>query len=224
MRSAKGGNRARGVTGGRELTTSGRLRHRSPREREDRIEAWLKVVLADILDSAVETGLDLENTAGRVARMFVRETFRSYDPEAREELMASMRTFPSTGGDSFIVCGPIPFSSTCAHHLLPFTGNAWVGYIPDALIIGLSKMPRIVRFVSQKLQIQERMTNEVADLLEEVVAPKATAVYVSARHMCMECRGVRVAGAETKTSVVRGLARKSATVKNEFFQLVSLHS
>lgn len=163
--------------------------------------------------------LDLVNTPGRVAKMYEEEVLSSYRPGAEEALVKSFTTFPSVS-DDMIVIGPTPFASTCAHHMLPFVGDAWVGYIPNSHIVGLSKVARVVDFYARMLQVQERMTSQVADFIATRLEARAVVVQVHARHMCMEIRGVRKPGVVTKTSALRGLAFSDAGVRSEFYALM----
>lgn len=165
--------------------------------------------------------IGVEDTPKRVARMYREELLSSYQPGAMEKLLASMTTFPAAGKHEMVIEHPIPFISLCAHHMLPFVGEASVGYIPDKLVVGLSKIPRVVDFFSRKLQMQERLTSEVADFLMEYLKPKGVIVRMKARHLCMEARGVRKAGVATTTSALRGICTE-AEVKSEFFTLLSL--
>lgn len=151
--------------------------------------------------------------------MLSEEMLSSYLPGAEEELRKRLTVFPSEGAQEMVTLSPIPFVSLCAHHMLPFVGEAHVGYIPDKLIIGLSKIPRVVDFFSRKLQVQERMTTEIADYLVEYLKPRGVIVYLEARHLCMEARGVRKPGVVTKTSALRGIATQYA-VKQEFYTLL----
>ena len=117
-------------------------------------------------------------------------------------------TFPNDDGyDELIVARSIPFHSLCMHHLLPFHGIAHVGYLPGKRILGLSKLGRVVELFSRDLQIQERLTVQVADWLEEQLEPKGVGVVLQAEHMCMSLRGVQKLGAKTVTSAMRGLLR-----------------
>jgi GTP cyclohydrolase I len=131
-------------------------------------------------------------------------------------------TFPNEDGyDELIVARSIPFHSLCMHHLLPFHGIAHVGYVPGARILGLSKLGRVVEFFSRDLQIQERLTTQVADWLEHELEPKGVGVVLEAEHMCMSLRGVQKLGAKTVTSAMRGLLRDDARTRHEFLSLTS---
>jgi GTP cyclohydrolase IA len=131
-------------------------------------------------------------------------------------------TFPNDDGyDELIVARSIPFHSLCMHHLLPFHGTAHVGYLPGKRIIGLSKLGRVVELFSRDLQIQERLTVQVADWLEEQLEPKGVGVVLQAEHMCMSLRGVQKLGAKTVTSAMRGLLRDDQRTRQEFLSLTT---
>ena len=129
-------------------------------------------------------------------------------------------TFPNEEGyDELIVARSIPFHSLCMHHLLPFQGVAHVGYLPSERIIGLSKLGRVVEYFSRDLQIQERLTAQVADWLQQELEPKGVGVVLEAEHTCMSLRGVQKLGASTVTSALRGLVRDDARTRQEFLAL-----
>jgi GTP cyclohydrolase I len=129
--------------------------------------------------------------------------------------------FPNDGDyDELVVVRDIPFHSLCMHHLLPFHGRAHVGYLPGDSIIGISKLARVVEAFSRDLQVQERLTVQVANWLEQELAPRGVGVVLSAEHMCMTIRGVRKPGARTLTSAVRGMLRTDSRTREEFFSLV----
>ena len=131
-------------------------------------------------------------------------------------------TFPNDDGyDELIIARSIPFHSLCMHHLLPFHGFAHVGYLPADRILGLSKLGRVVEYFSRELQIQERLTMQVADWLEEELQPKGVAVVLEAEHMCMSLRGVQKLGAKTVTSAMRGILREDARTREEFLSLTA---
>lgn len=116
----------------------------------------------------------------------------------------------------------IPLYSVCEHHLLPFIGKCHIAYIPkDGRIIGLSKFARIVDCFARRPQVQERLTAQVADFIEENLAPRGVAVFIEAEHLCMTMRGARAAGALTKTSALRGCMRSEAKTRNEVMLLLS---
>jgi GTP cyclohydrolase IA len=128
--------------------------------------------------------------------------------------------FPNEGYDELVLVRDISFQTLCMHHLLPFHGVAHVAYLPGERIIGLSKLARVVEFFARDLQLQERMTVQIADWLEEELAPRGVGVVLSAEHMCMTIRGVRKPGARTITSALRGSLRSDARTRQEFFSLV----
>jgi GTP cyclohydrolase I len=133
-----------------------------------------------------------------------------------------LTTFPNDEGyDELVLARSIPFSSLCEHHVLPFVGVAHVGYIPGDRILGLSKLARIVELFARRLQVQERMTVQIADWLQEQLAPKGVGVVLEAEHLCMSVRGVRVPGSRTTTSAVHGLLREDARSRQEFFALTT---
>ena len=129
-------------------------------------------------------------------------------------------TFPNDGGyDELVLARDIPFSSLCEHHVLPFVGVAHIGYVPGARIIGLSKLARVVEHFSRRLQVQERLTVEIAHWLDDEVAPRGVGVVLEAEHLCMAVRGARVPGAKTTTSSVTGWLRTDPRSRQEFFSL-----
>jgi GTP cyclohydrolase I len=131
-----------------------------------------------------------------------------------------MTTFPNEEGyDELVVVRDIPFHSLCMHHLLPFHGTATVAYIPGERIIGLSKLARVVDLFARDLQVQERLTTQVARWLEERLQPKGVGVVLEAEHMCMSLRGVQKPGARTVTSALHGLVREDARTRGEFLAL-----
>ena len=131
-------------------------------------------------------------------------------------------TFPNDDGyDELIIARSIPFHSLCMHHLLPFHGFAHVGYLPGERILGLSKLGRVVEYFSRDLQIQERLTTQVADWLEDELRPKGVAVVLEAEHMCMSLRGVQKLGAKTVTSAMRGILREDPRTRDEFLSLTA---
>ena len=130
-------------------------------------------------------------------------------------------TFPNDEGyDELVVARDIPFHSLCKHHLLPVHGVAHVAYLPGARIVGLSKLARVVESFARDLQVQERLTVQVAGWLEETVQPRGVGVVLEAEHTCMSLRGVRKPGARTVTSALRGTLRDDARTRAEFFAIV----
>ena len=135
-----------------------------------------------------------------------------------------LTTFANEEGyDELVVARDIPFHSLCEHHLLPFTGVAHVGYLPGPRIVGLSKLARVVELFARDLQVQERLTKQVADLLEDRLQPKGVGVVLEAEHLCMSLRGVQATGSRTVTSAVHGRLRDDARSRAEFFSLAGVH-
>jgi GTP cyclohydrolase I len=131
-------------------------------------------------------------------------------------------TFPNDGGyDELVVAQSIPFHSLCEHHVLPFHGVAHIGYLPGARIIGLSKLGRVVDLFARRLQVQERMTVQIADWLADQLAPKGIGVVLEAEHLCMSLRGVSKPGARTVTSALQGLVRDDPRTRQEFLALAT---
>jgi GTP cyclohydrolase IA len=131
-----------------------------------------------------------------------------------------LTTFPNDEGyDELVLARDIPVQSLCEHHLLPFRGTAHVAYLPGDRILGLSKLARVVELFARDLQLQERLTQQVADWLQEALAPRGVGVVIEAEHLCMSLRGIRALGARTTTSALRGLLREDARSRSEFFAL-----
>jgi GTP cyclohydrolase IA len=132
----------------------------------------------------------------------------------------SPTTFPNSEGyDELVVARSIPFASLCQHHLLPFVGVAHVGYLPAERILGLSKLARVVELFARRLQLQERLTTQVADWLQAQLAPKGVGVVLEAEHLCMTLRGVQATGARTVTSALHGRLRDDPRSRQEFLAL-----
>lgn len=127
--------------------------------------------------------------------------------------------FDADGTDEMIVQTAIPFYSFCEHHMIPFFGHAAVGYLPHGRIVGLSKLARAVEYCARGLRTQERITNAVADMLEDGLHPRGIGVVLRAEHLCMAMRGVRAPGATTVTSCLRGVFREDAMARAEFLDL-----
>ncbi|MDP8289938.1 MAG: GTP cyclohydrolase I FolE [Candidatus Susulua stagnicola] len=181
-----------------------------------KIEKGIRLVL-----EAVGANLKLKDIAAtpkRVAQMY-------------EEILAGQFKDPSDDlkvvleqtHDEIILLKNIPLYSLCEHHLLPFVGKAHVAYLPDKRITGLSKIARVVGTLSKRLQVQERLTTEVADVIMKKLKPKGVMVVVEAEHLCMTMRGVRNPGAVTMTSVVRGIFRSNAKSRQEAMGLIFSH-
>ena len=126
-----------------------------------------------------------------------------------------------TSNDEMVLIKDIELYSTCEHHLLPIIGRAHVAYIPNGKVVGLSKIPRVVDVFSRRMQIQEQLTEQIADIIMNTIEPKGVAVVIQARHMCMEMRGVEKINSTTTSSALRGLFKKDERTRNEFFNLIN---
>jgi len=178
-----------------------------------RIERAVREILAAIGEDPDRNGL-LE-TPARVARMYA-ELFSGLHSDPGRHLK---KTFEETY-DELVLIRDISFNSMCEHHLLPFIGTAHVGYIPRGSVVGISKLARIVEEISHRPQVQERMTEQVADLLVSELNPKGVIVVIEAEHSCMTIRGIRKQGALTVTSAVRGLFKKNDSSRAEAMSLI----
>jgi len=127
----------------------------------------------------------------------------------------------TTSNDEMVLVRDIEFYSMCEHHMLPIIGRAHVAYIPDGKVVGLSKIPRIVNVYARRLQIQEQMTEQIADAILNTIQPKGVAVVVHARHMCMEMRGVQKINSTTVSSALRGLFKSDTRTRSEFYNLIN---
>jgi GTP cyclohydrolase I len=158
-----------------------------------------------------------QDTARRVAKMFVHEIFRGrYYPPPEVTAFPNAKEY-----DQIYMSGPMSINSTCAHHFQPITGQAYVGVFPGKKVIGLSKFNRMVDWIASRPQIQEEMTEQIADMIEEETEAKGVAVVIKAEHFCMTARGVKEHESEMMTSVVRGCFRYEPPIKAEFFSLLS---
>jgi GTP cyclohydrolase I len=159
----------------------------------------------------------LHETPARVARAF-EEWFRGY---AEDPAAVLQKTFEEIEGyDEMITLQGIRFESHCEHHMAPIVGRAWVGYIPNGRVVGISKLARVVDVFAKRLQIQEKMTAQIANLINEVLQPQGVAVVIKAEHHCMTTRGVHKPGTELMTSRMLGIFRDSAITRQEFLSMV----
>jgi GTP cyclohydrolase I len=147
--------------------------------------------------------------------------FGGYQEDPQEILNSAMFT---TSNDEMVLIKDIEFYSTCEHHLLPIIGRAHIAYIPDGKVVGLSKIPRVVDVFARRMQIQEQLTEQIADALMRSINPKGVAVVIQARHMCMEMRGVQKISSTTTSSALRGLFKRDEKTRMEFFSLINSHS
>jgi GTP cyclohydrolase I len=178
-----------------------------------RIERAVREILAAVGEDPDREGL-LE-TPARVARMYA-EMFGGLHSDPREHT----RKFFTETYDEVVLVRDISFCSMCEHHLLPFMGKAHIGYIPNGKVIGLSKLARVVEVISRRPQVQERMTQDIAQLLEGELNAKGIAVVVEASHSCMTIRGIRKPGSLCVTSAMKGLFRSNVSSRAEIMQLI----
>ncbi|MEC9095400.1 MAG: GTP cyclohydrolase I FolE [Planctomycetota bacterium] len=178
-----------------------------------RIQKAVREILAAVGEDPDRDGL-LE-TPARVARMYA-EMFSGLHTDPREHT----KKFFEEKYDEVVLVRDISFCSMCEHHLLPFVGKAHIGYMPSGKVIGLSKLARVVEVVARRPQVQERLTQTVADLLVDELGAKGVAVIVEADHSCMTIRGVRKPGSLTITSAMRGIFRSNLSSRSEIMQLI----
>jgi GTP cyclohydrolase I len=159
----------------------------------------------------------LAETPARVARAYA-DWFSGYEQDPREFLL---RTFEEVGGyDEMVILRAIPFESHCEHHMAPIVGEVHIGYLPTNRVVGISKLARLVDAYARRLQVQERLTAEIADTLQEVLDPKGVAVVVEATHECMTTRGVHKRGVAMVTSRMLGAFRRNPATRREFFAAI----
>jgi len=182
----------------------------------DKIKAAITSIIEAIGEDPQREGLI--GTPRRVAEMYS-ELFKGLTMEPRDVLSVSFKE----GHREMILLKDIPFYSMCEHHLLPFYGQAHIGYIPnnEGRVVGASKLARVVEIVAKRPQLQERMTCQIADAIAEGVNPKGVAVILQAEHMCMVMRGIKKPGSNMVTSAVRGIFRTDPKTRAEFLSLVN---
>ena len=183
--------------------------------KEEEFEQAVTKVLELLGEDPTREGL--LKTPNRVAKalQFLTE---GYHQDPKEILNQALF---STSNDEMVLVRDIEFYSMCEHHMLPIIGRAHVAYIPDGKVVGLSKIPRIVNVYARRLQIQEQMTEQIADAILETIKPKGVAVVVHARHMCMEMRGVQKINSTTVSSALRGLFKSDERTRSEFYNLIN---
>jgi GTP cyclohydrolase I len=186
----------------------------SPSERSAQFEAAVRTILAEVGEDPERQGL--RETPGRVRRMLeqMTEGYRT-DPDALLEGAQFDVDY-----DEMVVVRDIELYSLCEHHLVPFYGHAHVGYLPRGKVIGLSKIPRVVDLFAHRLQVQERMTSQIADFLMERLEPKGVGVVLQTTHLCTAMRGVRRPGATMVTSAMLGTFRRDPKTRAEFLAFI----
>ncbi len=179
----------------------------------EKIEKHVRELLTIIGEDYTREGL--VDTPMRVAKSY-KKLFGGYNEDPKKLI----KVFDNEGYDEMIIAKEIDFYSTCEHHMLPFTGKAYIGYIPDDKIIGLSKLPRLVEIFSRRLQNQERLTKQIADTLNDMLKPRGVGVVIKAEHLCMKARGVEKQNCEISTSSFTGLFIKNQNTRAEFLNLI----
>lgn len=183
-------------------------------ENKEIIQKAVRDILIAVGENPDRAGL-LE-TPARVANMY-EELFAGLAENPKQHL----KLFDEQSNDEMVIVRDIPFSSMCEHHLLPFVGKAHIAYIPsDNKIIGLSKLARIVDNFAKRPQVQERLTHDIADFLDDNLSPRGVAVIIEAEHMCMSIRGAKASSAQTQTSALRGIMRTDARSRAEVLSLL----
>jgi GTP cyclohydrolase I len=184
------------------------------RKPDDQIPELVETLLAELGEDPARQGL--KATPERVSRA-LRQLTDGYGIRAEDVIANAVF---DQDYDEMVVVKDIPFYSLCEHHMLPFFGACHVGYLPKGKVVGLSKIPRLVDVFAHRLQLQERMTKEIAEALNGAVTPKGVGVVVEARHLCMEMRGVEKPGGQLITSCMLGTFRKDPRTRAEFLDLV----
>ena len=187
----------------------------SPAVSQEEAEAAVRTLIRWAGDNPDREGLI--ETPKRVTKSY-RELFQGYEVEPRDYLE---KTFEEVGGyDELVVLKDIRFVSFCEHHMLPVVGKAHVAYLPTDRVVGISKLARVVRGYARRLQIQEKMTSEIANAIQDVLRPLGVGVVIEAEHSCMTMRGVDVPGASLSTSCLLGAVREDPRTREEFLRLV----
>ncbi len=188
-----------------------------PKRTQAEAEAAIRVLIEWAGDDPAREGL-LE-TPARVAKAY-RQLFSGYDEDPRAYLE---KTFEEVGGyDELIVLRDIRVVSFCEHHMLPFTGRAHVGYLPNNRVVGISKLSRVVNAFSRRLQIQEKLTAEIAEAICDILQPQGVGVMIESEHSCMTMRGVNTPGSNLVTSRLMGVIRDDPRTREEFLKLARL--
>jgi GTP cyclohydrolase I len=193
------------------------VRRASDRPSRHEAEAAVRTLIRWAGDDPQREGL--VDTPGRVVRAY-EEFFAGYEMDPREILA---RTFTEVDGyDEMIVMNDIRFESHCEHHMVPIIGKAHVGYLPNRRVVGISKLARLVEVYARRLQVQEKMTVQIADTLQEVLRPKGVAVVIEAAHQCMTTRGVHKPGVALVTSRMVGAFRDDPSTRREFLAVIGM--
>jgi len=186
------------------------LTEKQLQKKQDKLEKLFSNMI-EVLGFDRTEDQNLANTPKRMAKMYVRELMKGCFTE-----MPAVTIFENSKNiDSMVVLGPIRVHSLCSHHMVPFLGQAWVGYIPDQKITGISKLARIVDWFSRRPQIQEELTEQISSFIEEKLEPLGVGVYIKAQHGCMQIRGIQEPESFMTTTSLRGVFMKGE-VKEEF--------
>lgn len=185
-----------------------------PNETCEKQRNLIKELIKVIGDDPEREGL--LDTPKRVIKSY-KELFAGYDMDAKKILGT---TFESSGYDQMVICKDIEMYSTCEHHMIPFIGKAHIGYIPNERVVGLSKLARVVEVFARRLQIQEKLTNQIAETMNEVLKPKGVIVVIEAKHLCMCARGVQKQHSSMVTSCVLGYFKEDEKSRSEFMGLI----
>jgi GTP cyclohydrolase I len=186
-----------------------------PRPSQEEAEAAVRTLIAWAGDDPTREGL--LDTPRRVTKAY-REFFAGYDEDPKAILS---KTFKEVGGyDDIVLVKDIPFSSHCEHHMVPFVGKAHIAYLPHEGVVGISKLARLVEVFSKRLQVQEVLTAQIIDAINEHLNPRGAAVMLEAEHMCMSIRGVRAHGALTVTQRFTGVFAEEKAEQDRFFQMI----
>jgi GTP cyclohydrolase I len=177
----------------------------------------VKALLKMIGDDPDREGL--QDTPFRVVKSWM-EIYGGYQQDPKVILSTAFADGMECMTNEIVMCKNITFTSVCEHHMLPFTGKAHLGYLPDKKVVGLSKLARLVDCFANRLQIQEKMCADIADSLMGSVEPEGVGVIIEASHLCMACRGVKKSGASMVTSAMRGKFMTQTQTRNEFLQLI----
>ena len=183
--------------------------------KETKFENAVKTMMLHVGEDPAREGL--EKTPQRVRKAY-EFMYGGYKENPTDILSSALFT---SSNDEMVLIKDIEFYSTCEHHLLPIIGRVHVAYIPNGKVVGLSKIPRVVDVFARRMQIQEQLTEQIADSIMETISPKGVAVVVVARHMCMEMRGVEKINSTTTSSALRGLFKKDEKTRSEFFSLIN---
>ncbi len=200
----------------RRATSPATVRCRKTGPLESRIEPLVRQLLVQLGENPQREGL--RDTPRRVAESFA---FLTQGYSQRVEHIVEGAVF-SEKYDEMVIVKDIDFYSLCEHHLLPFFGHVHIAYLPDGRLIGLSKIPRIVEVFSRRLQLQERMTVQIAECLQDILRPRGVAVVVDAQHLCISMRGIEKQHARTVTSEMLGAFRNQTRTRAEFLSLIGL--